>query len=120
MKVPKHQILTFECSGTETYTLKNSRFKGFVSVIIEKPYSLKMQEMGAKYILTGYDKNGNQTIFTGLFPINHRLYKGDHFTPERSKTRHLIIVQPTSTGFRMFYFNTYPKTSTRRLLTLLK
>ena len=123
MKPPKHQRLSFVRSEStpKTYHLTGSRFKTFVSVKIEEPYTPRLREMGAKYVLQGYDRNGNKTIFTGLFAMGNGWYFGDHYTPSRAKRNRLILVKPTKEGFILYYFSTYLKRiSKTSLLTLLK
>ncbi len=117
MKIPKHTILTFERSETapNTYNLKGQGFVNFVYVTIKKPYSPKMINLGARYILTGYDQNCNKTLFTGLFSRGKGIYTGDHYTPQKSIKNHLIIVKKTPKGFIMHYFDNIPKIPRRNL-----
>ena len=121
MRPPKHQILSFVRSETEpkNYKLVNSRFKGFVSVKIEDTYTPRLKEIGAKYIFTGFDQNGNKTIFTGLFPMGDGWFHGDHYTPDKAKKHRLIVIKPTPQGFILYYFQSYPKKKSH-LLHLLK
>jgi len=122
MRVPRHQILTFVRSGIDpqTYHLTGSRFKTFVSVTIKKPYAQKMLEMGAKYILTGFNKKGEKTIFTALFAVGGGWYQGDRYTPNRTRRSRLILINPTANGFTLYYFNNHPKTAKKRLIQALK
>jgi hypothetical protein len=119
MRVPKHQILTFNRQPDGTYQVAG-KFRTFTICRLSDPYTPRMIEMGAKYILEGHNKNGIRTLFTGLFPIGNNWFHGDLYDPQKALKRRLIIVKFTETGFKMYLFNSYPKTSKGKILTLLK